>query len=128
MQYRRIAVFYAVLLVTGTVLAENAVAEVEAQDCLVWKVEQHSAQSNNSSCSYFNTNKVSTRVMVRNSCANAVNGVFTYFKTDDEHRSVMNVQHFAVKPGSVVEVANPCNLSQDSNFQVSQVSFSDAEV
>ncbi|MEX1669577.1 hypothetical protein AB4876_11710 [Zhongshania guokunii] len=98
-------------------------ATAEAEKCLDWDVQNFPASSEQSSCAYFNQDKVSTRFVVRNSCDIKINGVFTYFKDDISKKSVMSVQSFSVDPGQTEEVANPCDMHNESAYQVSQVSY-----
>ncbi|CAA0090457.1 Uncharacterised protein [Zhongshania aliphaticivorans] len=95
----------------------------EPESCLDWKVETFSASSAQSSCSYFNSNKVSTRFRVRNVCDTKVSGVLSYYKEDLNNKSVMNVQSFVVSPGASRDIANPCGMQNSAAYQVSQVTF-----
>ena len=102
-----------------TALAVNA----EPENCLDWDVQSFPASSEQSSCAYFNHDKVSTRFVVRNSCSTKISGVFSYYKDDIAKKSVMSVQSFSVDQGQSEEVANPCDIHSNSAYQVSQVSF-----
>jgi hypothetical protein len=93
----------------------------ESESCLDWEVQTFPASSANSSCSYFNHDKVSTRFTVHNVCDTKVSGVFSYYKEDMNNKSVMSVQPFAVNPGASQEIANPCGLQSSAAYQVSQV-------
>jgi hypothetical protein len=95
----------------------------EPESCLDWDVQTFPANSEQSSCSYFNHDKVSTRFTVHNVCDTKVSGVFTYYKEDINNKSVMSVQSFAVSPGAVQEIANPCGMQNNVGYQVSQVTF-----
>ncbi|WP_269620351.1 hypothetical protein [Zhongshania sp. BJYM1] len=98
-------------------------AFAEPESCLDWDVQTFPANSEQSSCAYFNQDKVSTRFTVRNVCDSKVSGVFSYYKEDIHNKSVMSVQSFVVNPGVSQEVANPCGMQSSASYQVSQVTF-----
>jgi|TARA_R110002167_G_scaffold59020_4_gene167140 hypothetical protein len=100
-----------------------SVAIAAPENCLDWDVQDFPANSEQSSCAYFNQNKVSTRFLVRNSCDSKINGVFTYYKDDLAKKPIMSVQSFSVDPGETEEVANPCDIQTNSAYHVSQVSY-----
>lgn len=104
-----------------SVSAMSAFAEPE--NCLDWDVQTFPATSEQSSCSYFNHDKVSTRFTVHNACDIKVSGVFSYYKDDIDKKAIVSVQSFAVSPGSSQEIANPCGIQNSAAYQVSQVTF-----
>ncbi|WP_373081423.1 hypothetical protein [Zhongshania sp.] len=106
-------------LLSTTALAANG----EPEHCLDWDVQSFPANSEQSSCAYFNHDKVSTRFVVKNSCDTKISGVFSYYKDDISKKSIMSVQSFSVDPGQTEEVANPCDIHSNSAYQVSQVSY-----
>ncbi|MFT5889677.1 MAG: hypothetical protein ACI9BO_002505 [Zhongshania sp.] len=114
-------IFAVMIGLSSSALALNAAAAPEA--CLDWDVQTFPSSSEQSSCAYFNHDKVSTRFVVRNSCSTKVTGVFTYYKDDLQKKPVMNVQSFAVNPGESEEIANPCDMKISNAYQVSQVTF-----
>lgn len=93
----------------------------EPEQCLDWTVETHAASSKVSSCAYYMRDKVSTRFLVENRCESSVSGVFSYTREDAVRP--LSVQPFAVAPGEVEEVANPCDEVGYWRVTVSQVSF-----
>jgi hypothetical protein len=95
----------------------------EPESCLDWNVQEFPATSEQSSCSYFNHHKISTRFTVHNVCDTKVSGVFSYYKEDLNNKSVMSVQSFVVSPGASQEIANPCGMQSSAAYQVSQVTF-----
>jgi hypothetical protein len=98
-------------------------AFAEPQSCLDWDVQTFPATSEQSSCSYFNHDKVSTRFTVHNTCDSKVSGVFSYYKDDIDKKAIMSVQSFEVSPGSSEEIANLCGIQNSDAYQVSQVTF-----
>ncbi|MBD2858220.1 hypothetical protein IB286_04300 [Spongiibacter sp. KMU-158] len=127
MSYRKMAL--AAFLTLSTTLSFGGESEQSgsvADRCLDWKVDSIPSDSDASSCSFYNPEKTSTRFLVRNHCSSEVSGVFTYYKTDAGQRPILSMHPFAVKPGQVVEVANPCSMSSPESIQVSQVSMNSA--
>lgn len=98
-------------------------AFAEPENCLDWDVQTFPATSEQSSCSYFNHDKVSTRFTVHNACDSKVSGVFSYYKDDIDKQAIVSVQSFAVSPGSSQEIANPCGIQNSAAYKVSQVTF-----
>lgn len=114
---------YLSLVLLGSALLCGATQlHADAERCLDWEIQSYSSESEMSSCGYYNHDKVSTRFVVRNSCAASVNGVFSYMKGEVDNKTVMAVQAFVVDPGDQQEVANPCNMLDQFSYQISQVS------
>ena len=108
--------------------ASASLVFAESESCLDWEVQTFPASSADSSCSYFNHDKVSTRFTVHNVCNTKVSGVFSYYKEDMNNKSVMSVQSFAVNPGASQEIANPCGVQSSAAYQVSQVTSFDGDL
>lgn len=110
-------VFYSALLSS---LLTSPLLHAEAEDCLDWEINTHRAGENLSSCAYFNSEKVSTRFVVKNHCATTVRGIFSYYREIEASERVMSVQPFQVPPGDSAEVANPCDVAADWSYYVTQ--------